>query len=281
VDGSESTYRATDYALALAKKLGSTAYFVRVIYLAAYPSYKEEVSGYIAEESSFEARRKEILSNCMQKAKSKHVKAESCLKVGVSLLQSTPFLQPEDSYFRRLCQSMNRNVDSTEIHVRAAIAEDAGQIAEIYNQGIEGRAATFETELRTADAMREWLIDHQSKHQPVLVAVEKTAVVGWVSVSTYRPRACYSGIGEFSVYVRKDYRGRGIGEKLLSSLIDEARRLGYWKLLSRIFTFNIASLELCKKCGFREVGIYQKHGKLEGKWLDTMIVERLIPENLN
>jgi L-amino acid N-acyltransferase YncA len=140
--------------------------------------------------------------------------------------------------------------------------------------------------------MRQWLIDHQNENQPVLVAVltddrdksertvEKT-VVGWTSASTYRPRSCYSGIGEFSVYVRTAYRGRGIGEKLLLSLIDEARKLGYWKLLSRIFTFNVVSRELCKKCGFREAGIYEKHGKLDGKWLDTVIVERLIPENLD
>ena len=179
-----------------------------------------------------------------------------------------------------------------KINVRSAQDGDASQIAEIYNQCIEDRTATFETELRTENSMREWLIDHQNNHHPVLVAIvereystserakDLPLISGWTSASTYRPRSCYSGIGEFSVYVRKGYRRRGIGEKLLLGLADEARQLGYWKLLSRIFTFNTASRELCKKCGFREVGIYEKHGKLDGRWLDTVIVERLIPENL-
>jgi nucleotide-binding universal stress UspA family protein len=82
VDGSESAYRATDYALALAKKLNSTVYFVHVVDIAPYPLYKEDVSDYVEVESSFEDRGNEILSNCMQKAKSKHVKAESFLEVG-------------------------------------------------------------------------------------------------------------------------------------------------------------------------------------------------------
>jgi L-amino acid N-acyltransferase YncA len=175
--------------------------------------------------------------------------------------------------------------DPTEIIVRNAELSDAAQIAVIYNEGIEERSSTFETDLRTEDTMRGWLIDHQNSGHPVLVAIvseasELTNVGGWSSISAYRPRSCYSGIGEFSIYVRKSYRRRGIGGKLLVSLIDEAGRLGYWKLISRIFTFNTASRELCKKCGFREVGIYEKHGKLDGKWIDTVIVERMIPENL-
>ncbi len=82
VDGSESAYRASDYALALAKKLGATVYFVHVVDVAPYPLYKEDVSDYVEVESSFEDRGKEILSNCMQKARSKGVKAESFLEVG-------------------------------------------------------------------------------------------------------------------------------------------------------------------------------------------------------
>jgi L-amino acid N-acyltransferase YncA len=130
--------------------------------------------------------------------------------------------------------------------------------------------------------MVKWLADHDERH-PVLAALMEGApneVIGWASISTYRPRHCYSGIGEFSIYVRKDRRGMGVGNSLVLSLIDEATKLGYWKLLSRIFTFNFARRELCKKCGFREVGIYEKHGRLDGKWLDTVIVERLIPLNI-
>jgi L-amino acid N-acyltransferase YncA len=181
----------------------------------------------------------------------------------------------------------------TGVRIRRATLSDSSQIAEIYNQGIEGRMATFETELRTERTIRDLLIDHQRKNQPVLVAAclksqdkvettpEQGLVIGWVSISTYRARACYSGIGEFSIYVRNGYRDIGIGKKLLFALTDEARKLGYWKILSRIFVLNATGRKLCKKCGFREVGVYEKHAKLDGKWSDTVIVEKLIHENLD
>ncbi len=169
---------------------------------------------------------------------------------------------------------------ATGIAVRRASPADAGRVAEIYNHAIAERVATFETELRTEAAMETWIAAHGERH-PVLVATEPAGVVvAWASLSEYRPRICYSGVGEFSVYVAPEHRGRGIGAFVLETLIQEAARLGYWKLVSRVFTFNAASRELCRRCGFREVGIYEKHGKLDGKWLDTVIVERLIPENL-
>ena len=88
------------------------------------------------------------------------------------------------------------------------------------------------------------------------------------------------GIGEFSMYVHRDWRGRGVGDLLVAALINEAERLGLWKLLSRIFPFNEASRALCRKHGFREVGVYEKHARLDGRWLDVVIVERLISANV-
>jgi L-amino acid N-acyltransferase YncA len=172
-------------------------------------------------------------------------------------------------------------MNNADVAIRRAVPNDALSISQIYNEGIESREATFETELRDEATMRKWISDHDSRH-PVLVATVggSDLVVGWSSISTYRPRSCYDGVGEFSVYVRKDYQGRGIGRKLVFSLIDSARKLGYWKLVARIFDFNIASRNLCRSCGFREVGTYEKHGKLDGRWIDTVIVERLILENI-
>jgi phosphinothricin acetyltransferase len=83
------------------------------------------------------------------------------------------------------------------------------------------------------------------------------------------------------MYVRRDWRRRGVGDLLVAALISEAERLGLWKLLSRIFPFNDASRALCRKHGFREVGVYEKHARLDGRWLDVVIVERLISANLN
>jgi L-amino acid N-acyltransferase YncA len=114
----------------------------------------------------------------------------------------------------------------------------------------------------------------------VLIAVDDGEVLGWASLSSYRPRACYAGIAEFSIYIDRTARGLGLGRELLTSLVDVARERGYWKLVSRVFPFNTASRALCRTCGFREVGVYEKHSQLDGLWLDVVIVERLIPENL-
>ena len=162
--------------------------------------------------------------------------------------------------------------------VRPATVHDAAQVADIYNQGIAGRNATFETALRTAEDMARRIAEDPSRY-PVLVAEDDGALLGWASIGPYRPRECYAGIGEFSVYVDARQRGQGVGRLLVQELITEARRLGYWKLLSRIFPFNAGSLALCRALGFREVGVYEKHGKVEGRWQDVVIVERLIPEN--
>ena len=179
---------------------------------------------------------------------------------------------------------------SQELRIRKAIVSDAQVICEIYNQAVSERKATFETEPRTVSDQRNWIVEHDERH-PMLVAVRSRGngmelgkhddvILGWASISTYRPRSCYSGIGEFSIYVKEGYRSRGVGRRLMTALVEEAKRLGYWKLVSRVFLFNVASRNLCKSCGFREVGIYEKHGKLDGKWVDTVIVERLIQENL-
>jgi len=171
-----------------------------------------------------------------------------------------------------------RNADG--IHIRAATLDDAPAIAEIYNQGIEDRIATYETEPRSAEEQQAWLQAVANRY-PTLVAQINGKIVGWACAGPYRTRECYRGIGEFSIYVRRDWRGHGVGDLLIAALINEAERLGLWKLLSRIFPSNAASRALCRKYAFREVGVYEKHARLDGRWLDVVIVERLIPSNLH
>jgi L-amino acid N-acyltransferase YncA len=170
------------------------------------------------------------------------------------------------------------NVDG--IHIRAASVDDAAAIAEIYNQGIEDRVATFETELRSVEDQRARLRSIAGRY-PAVVAQIHDEIIGWAGAGPYRDRECYRGIGEFSTYVHRDWKRRGVGDLLVAALINEAERLGLWKLLSRIFPFNEASRALCRKHGFREVGVYEKHARLDGRWLDVVIVERLISANLN
>jgi len=165
------------------------------------------------------------------------------------------------------------------VNIRLATADDAAAIAEIYNQGIEDRVATYETRRRSAEDQRGWL-QSVAGHYPAIIAQIDGEIIGWAGAGPYRDRECYRGIGEFSMYVRRDWRSRGVGDLLLAGLITEAERMGLWKLLSRIFTFNEASRALCRKHGFREVGVYEKHARLDGRWLDVVIVERLISANV-
>jgi L-amino acid N-acyltransferase YncA len=163
------------------------------------------------------------------------------------------------------------------------VVGDAAALASIYNQGIDERMATFNTEHATTEERSDRIEKADDKH-PIFVAAIGEAgdvVVGWASISPYSPRACYSGIGEISIYVKKDHRGEGIGRALLQSLVDTAIRQGYWKLMGRVFIFNQASRALCKGLGFEEIGIHEKHGKLDGRWIDVVEVERLIPENID
>ncbi len=179
---------------------------------------------------------------------------------------------------QNLCNCAHEGPKAAGVYIRTATADDAAAIAEIYNQGIEDRVATYETRRRSAEDQQAWLQSIAGRY-PAVVAQIDGEIVGWAGAGPYRNRECYRGIGEFSMYVRRDRRGRGVGDLLLAGLISEAERLGLWKLLSRIFPFNEASRALCCKHGFREVGVYEKHARLDGRWLDVVIVERLIPSN--
>ncbi len=163
------------------------------------------------------------------------------------------------------------------METRLAIITDAAAIAEIYNQGIVDRSATFETRLRSADEVHGWF----TAQHPIVVVVEDGSVIAFAATSTYRPRECYSGIAEFSVYVARDQRRRGAGRIAMQALLHEAQQRGFWKLLSRIFVENTASRALMRDLGFREVGIYYHHGKLDGQWRDVVIVEYVIEATLS
>jgi L-amino acid N-acyltransferase YncA len=113
-------------------------------------------------------------------------------------------------------------------------------------------------------------------HLVVVAETERTGPVAFAASFPYSDRACYSGIGEFSVYVRRDYRGRGAGRAVLAALIDAAAAADFHKLTSRVFPENAASRALLKGLGFAEIGIHRRHGRLDGVWRDCVIVERLL-----
>jgi L-amino acid N-acyltransferase YncA len=161
------------------------------------------------------------------------------------------------------------------VQSRAANPEDAEAIVRIYNEGIEERIATFETSLRTAPEIMAWF---DGTH-PIVVVEEEGRVISFANTTAYSPRACYSGVAEFSVYTASEARSRGVGKLAMKALIQAAEVAGFWKLLARVFVENELSRKLLLSLGFREVGVHVKHARLDGVWRDVVDVERLIEAN--
>jgi L-amino acid N-acyltransferase YncA len=165
-----------------------------------------------------------------------------------------------------------------DYRVRPATEADAAAICRIYNQGIEDRLATLETELRTADERRQWLKARSPRH-PVIVAEaghDSPAPIAWASLNGFNARDAYRFVADISVYVERQWRGKGAGRVLLTRLVELGREQGYHKLVLSAFPFNQAGLALYDKLGFRTVGIYKEQGQLDGAWVDTIIMERLL-----
>jgi phosphinothricin acetyltransferase len=162
------------------------------------------------------------------------------------------------------------------LRVRAATLADAAAICRIYNQGIQDRVATLETEERTPEERAQWLGARGPRH-PVLVAEGGDGgVVGWGSLNLFNPRRAYDHVADFSLYVERDWRGRGVGRLLLDALVTQARTLGYHKLVLSAFPWNEAGMRAYGRAGFREVGIYREQGQLDGRWVDTIVMEKIL-----
>jgi L-amino acid N-acyltransferase YncA len=155
------------------------------------------------------------------------------------------------------------------MQIRELHAEDWPAVRAVYEQGIAGRNATFETKAPDWDT---WDRSQLEGHR--LVAVEDGRVVGWVAVHAVSPRPCYSGVVEHSVYIDAGAQGKGIGRALLERLIAGTEQAGIWTIQTGIFPENEASLALHVKCGFRVVGTQERLGQLDGVWRDVVVVER-------
>ena len=161
------------------------------------------------------------------------------------------------------------------MEIRDAVAADAPAIARIYNQGIEDRVATLETKLRTPEERSEWMTARSPRH-PVMVAVDDGEVLGWAALNPFNARAAYDHVVEFSIYVAREARGRGIGNALLGALIERARAIGFHKIVLAGFPFNERGVKLYERHGFRTVGIYHEQGMLDGKWVDVILMEKML-----
>lgn len=161
------------------------------------------------------------------------------------------------------------------VSIRPARFDDAAAICEIYNQGIEDRLATLETRPRSAEERREWLASRDVRH-PVLVAERGGTVLGWGSLNVFNPREAYDHVADFSIYVARAARGTGVGRRLLDELIETARRIGYHKMVLAAFDWNAAGMRLYERAGFSRVGVYREQGHLDGRWVDTVVMEKIL-----
>ena len=154
------------------------------------------------------------------------------------------------------------------MRVRPLHRADYSAVADVFAEGIATGLATFETQVPSWEA---WDAAHLADHR--FVAKLDDDVVGWVAVVPYSRRPVYRGVGEESVYVAERARGRGVGRALLEAVIESARAGGLWTLQAGIFADNTASLELHRRLGFREVGVRERIGQLNGVWRDVVLLE--------
>jgi L-amino acid N-acyltransferase YncA len=158
------------------------------------------------------------------------------------------------------------------VSVRPAEQADAERVAEIFNQGVEDRVATFETDLADAETAGGWI-----REDLVVVAERGGALVGWAKASPYADRhRYYDGVREATLYVERDARRTGVGRVLLEVLAEAAAEAGAHKLVGKVFTSNAASIAMIGALGWREVGVHEGHSTLDGEWKDVLVVEKLL-----
>ncbi|HQW11727.1 MAG TPA: N-acetyltransferase family protein [Saprospiraceae bacterium] len=155
------------------------------------------------------------------------------------------------------------------VSFRPLIAKDWERVREIYRHGIETGNATFQTEVPT---WNDWDTNHFQKCR--IIAELTDHIVGWAALSPISSRAVYSGVAEVSVYVAPEYGGRHFGIYLLEKLLSESEKAGFWTLQASIFQENKASLAIHEKLEFRLVGYREKIGQMDGRWRDTLLLER-------
>jgi L-amino acid N-acyltransferase YncA len=158
---------------------------------------------------------------------------------------------------------------ATDVDIRDLRPGDWPEVARIYAEGIATRNATFETEL---PGWEDWDRAHLREHR--LVAETDGELVGWIALTPVSGRCCYAGVAEISAYVAETARGHGVGTTLLERVIESTERAGIWTLETGVFPENETSLALLERFGFREVGVRERIGQLDGVWRDVVFLER-------
>lgn len=160
--------------------------------------------------------------------------------------------------------------------IRKAKISDLNAITEIYNEAIRTTTATFDTEPKTEDEQKVWFNSHGPRY-PILVAESNGIIVGWASLSKWSDRCAYSGAAEVSLYVKGEFRGKGIGRKLMEAIISEGKRVDFHTVIGRIAEGNDVSIHLAESVSFLHIGIMREVGRKFGKLLDVYLMQKIYP----
>ena len=161
--------------------------------------------------------------------------------------------------------------------LRLAELDDADAIRAIYNLEVTQSTVTFDLVPRSLDDQRQWINEHAGAH-PAIVAVDPSSgeIVGFGSLGPHRPRPAYATSVENSVYVRRDQQRRGVGRAIVTELLRLGTAHGFHAVFARIVDGHQASIALHESCGFFTVGVEREVGRKFGRWLDVMVMQRLL-----
>jgi len=158
--------------------------------------------------------------------------------------------------------------------IRPATPQDLDAIREIYNEAILKTAATFDANPKTLEEQKRWYENHGNKY-PILVTEQDNLIVGWASLSRWSDRCAYSDTAEISLYVKEEYQEKGIGHKLIETIVQEGQNAGLHTLIARITEGNEVSVHLAESVGFKHVGIMKEVGQKFGKLLDVNLMQKI------
>ncbi|WP_029332574.1 arsinothricin resistance N-acetyltransferase ArsN1 family A [Exiguobacterium oxidotolerans] len=161
--------------------------------------------------------------------------------------------------------------------IRLVQEADLPDVLAIYNEGIEDRIATLETDTKDLAFMQQWFSERSERHAGY-VAYEGSKILGFISLDAYNPRPVYQSVGELSVYITRTHRGQGIGKRLLDIIEEHAIAQGMHKLILFTFPFNRIGQKLYIKAGFRIVGTFKEQGMLNGYYVDVLAMEKILPK---
>lgn len=164
------------------------------------------------------------------------------------------------------------------IEIRKAKIEDLPVITSIYNDAIKNTVATFDTVTKTLEEQKVWFEGHGSKN-PILIAEENRNIVGWAALSKWSDRDAYSNTAEISVYVKDSFKKKGIGRKLIQEIVKEGKKAGLHLIIALITNDNQVSVHLHESFGFTQIGVMKECGFKFGKWLDVILMQKLLNNN--